>query len=231
MKRVRELPRNGIRLLTIDWLTLVGARTEIEEPVAESWIQTDEGEDVAGSIRHVLRASQLVGHDPQAWKWVALALHSALQGACVCHLTTTAPPVGAITEQNVVEWLAYFKEQRTDPKAKPPKTYLMTLPNLLKAVRKPYSAGDGSNAAGIAISDPELSWLRRFHENIRNQFVHFAPMGWSIEVSGIPEITRLTTRIIVDTLDVGYAFRHQDCARRQDMRRNLQILASSKWPA
>ncbi|PTM94381.1 hypothetical protein [Mycoplana dimorpha] len=198
--------------------------------MADNWIQTDETEDVAGSIRQVIRLAQFVEKDPQAWKWVVIALHSALQGACVCHLTTTAAPVGAVTERNAGEWLAYFEDQRTNPNAIPPKTHLMGLPDLLKAVRKPYSAGDRSNAAGVAISESELNWLRGFHKNIRNQFVHFEPMGWSIEVSGIPEIAKLIARVIGEILRIGWAFRHQDSLQRKEMQRSLQALALIEWP-
>ncbi|TBB21322.1 hypothetical protein ELH51_05790 [Rhizobium ruizarguesonis] len=199
--------------------------------MAQKWIRTDEAEDVVGSIRHAIRAAQFVGEDPLAWKWVALALHSALQGACVCHLTTTATPVGAVTERNAGEWLAYFEDSRTNSMAKPPKTRLMGLPDLLTAVRKPYSAGDGSNVVGVAISECELSWLRRLHTGIRNQFVHFEPMAWSIEVSGIPEVAKLVARIIGDCLQFGWAFRHQDLLQREEMQRSLSALASIEWPA
>ena len=92
------------------------------------------------------------------------------------------------------------------------------------------TAGDRSNAVGIAISDSELSWLRRFHEDIRNQFVHFEPMGWSIEVSGIPEIATLVARIIGEVLQIGYAFRHQERARREEMQQSLRTLALIEWP-
>jgi hypothetical protein len=199
--------------------------------MAENWIRMDEAEDVAGSIRHVIRAAQVVGDDPLAWKWVVLALHSALQGACVCHLTTTAAPVGAVTDRNAGEWLAYFEDSRTNPKAKPPKTHLMGLPDLLAAVREPHSAGDRSNTAGVVISESELNWLRRFHRDIRNQFAHFEPMGWSIEVSGIPEIAKLAARIIGDILQIGWAFRHQDDAQREEMQRSLYTMALIEWPA
>lgn len=198
--------------------------------MVDNWIETNETEDVAGSIRHALRAAQVLGEDPQAWKWVVMALHSALQGACVCHLTTTAAPVGAVTERNAREWLAYFEDSRTNPHARPPKTRLMGLPDLLKAVRKPSSAGDGSNGAGVAISESELSWLLRFHKEIRNQFAHFEPMGWSIEVSGIPAIAKLVARIIEDILRTGWAFRHQDRAQREEMQRSLHILETIEWP-
>lgn len=198
--------------------------------MAENWIRTDGAEDVAGSIRHAILAAQFVAEDPQAWKWVCLSLHSALQGACVCHLTTTEEPRGAVTKSNDAEWRAYFEQSRSNPNAKPPKTHLIHLPGLLKAVRKPQSAGDRSNAAGVAISDSELNWLLRFHESIRNQFTHFELMSWSIEVSGIPEIAKLVARIIEEILECGWAFRHMESVQREELKQSLCNLAEIEWP-
>ena len=86
----------------------------------DNWIQTDEAEDVAASVRHARRCLALTIHDEQAWKWFCLALHSALQGACVCHLVTTASPVGAVTNKNAVKWLAFFEESRGNARVDPP---------------------------------------------------------------------------------------------------------------
>ncbi len=191
---------------------------------AGRWVHTDEAEDVAASVRHVIRSREFTRDDPQAWKWVALALHSALQGACVCHLVTTAAPVGAVTKQNAIEWLAFFEASRLDPAAKSPKTHLMALPALLKAVRKPRSAGDRSNSSGVEISDQDLQWLCRFHEEVRNQFVHFEPRGWSLEISGISELGKLIGRIIQRFLDIGWAFRHQDKTWRSALAADISLL-------
>ena len=191
----------------------------------EQWIRTDEGEDVAGSIRHALRCFGVAAHDDQEWKWAALALHAALQGSCICHLVTTASPVGAVTERNAGEWLRYFEALRSNPSALPPQTYLMILPDLLKKIRKPHSAGDGSNKAGISVSDQDLAWLRRFHETIRNQFIHFEPVGWSLEVCGLRDLARLIARIITEVLNVGWAFRHKDQAWQRELAANLLLLA------
>jgi len=195
----------------------------------DHWIRTDEAEDVAGSIRHALRCAGYVAEDPQAWKWAALALHSALQGACVCHLTTSFVPVGAVTPRNAAEWISFSEKSRSDPDARPPRTQLMGLPDLLKAVRKANSAGDRSNNAGIALADAELAWLIRFHDTVRNQFVHFEPMGWSVEVSGIPAIGALVARIIGDILDARYGFRHQNRNWRDALAADLTRLSSSDW--
>lgn len=189
------------------------------------WIATDETEDVAGSVRYALLCLNLVARDDQAWKWLALALHSALQGACVCHLTTTAAPVGAVTERNARVWLEFFEASREDKTVRPPETYIMALPDLLKAVRRANSAGDGRNGSAIQVSDSELEWLGRFHSTIRNQFVHFSPLGWSIEVSGIPSLAELIARIIRDILDCGWGFRHNDIEWKDGLRANLTKLA------
>ncbi|UHS56236.1 hypothetical protein [Agrobacterium vaccinii] len=197
----------------------------------QNWIRIDEAEDVLGSLRQAIRAAQFIGEDLLAWKWVLMALHSSLQGACVCHLTTTAAPLGAVDERNAKEWLNYFEDSRTNSTVKPPKnTRLKALPELLKAVREPYSAGDRSNTNGVAISESELRWLGRFHTEIRNKFVHFEPVGWSIEVSGIPNIAKLIARIIQEILEFGWAFRHQDIYQRQELHKSLKTLATIQWP-
>lgn len=197
------------------------------EGPAERWIRTDEADDVAGSVRHAIAARGMVDDDPLAWKWVALALHSALQGACVCHLTITASPVGALTKKSTEEWWTYLNAPPGNDLPRP-KTVLMALPDLLKAVRRPNSVGDRSGPSGIAVSDAELAWLRRFHEAVRNQFVHFAPMGWSLEVSGIPGIGALTARIVAEVERAGWGFRHMDAGARHALRLDLETLAN--WP-
>jgi hypothetical protein len=192
----------------------------------EIWISTDQAEDVAASVRHAIRSFAFTEDDEKAWKWVILALHSALQGACVCHLLTTAEPVGAVTKENAIEWLKYFEESKSDHQITPPKTHLMNLPDLLRAVRKSNSAGDGSNTVGVALSDAELVWLKRIHDDIRNQFVHFAPLGWSIDVGGVSDLATLIARLVQQILDFGWGFRHKDSVWRAALTQNLQTLRS-----
>ena len=102
----------------------------------------------------------------------------------------------------------------------------MNLPDLLKAIRRAHSAGDGSNVSGIVLSDSDLTWLKRFHEDLRNQFTHFEPQGWSIELSGIPGLAKLISRVIGDIANVGWAFRHKDGAWKSSLAENLQKLAA-----
>ena len=194
------------------------------------FVRTDEAQDVAGSIRHVLRCWDYTVEDPHAWKWVILALHSALQGACVCHLLKTAQPLGAVTKSNEKEWITYFNEGQTNPSIIRPKTKLMALPDLLKKVRKPNSAGRMPSAAKISISDRELQYLTKIHKEFRNQFTHFQPTGWSIEISGMPKLASLISRIISDILDCGCGFIHMNEVDRNSMKVNLIHLNEMTLP-
>ena len=192
------------------------------------WLETDEAHDVTGSVRHAVRCFEFVRSDPQAWKWLFLALYSAIQGACVCYLSTTAAPIGAVDEKNAAEWLNFFETIQGDAVVKPPKTRLMALPDLLKAVSKSNAAG-GPGVGRVLVSDSDIKWLTRLHTDVRNQFVHFAPAGWVLEVSGIPEMAKLVGRIILDIADHGWAFRHLSEGDINAMREDLHILKSESW--
>ena len=82
--------------------------------MTENILRTDEREDVAGSLRHTLASYKLLEDDPQAWKWVFLALYTALSGACVCHLTTTSG-LGALSDNSAKELSDYFERSRAEP--------------------------------------------------------------------------------------------------------------------
>lgn len=194
--------------------------------MVEKWLRTDEAEDVAASVRHALRCWSALKDDEQIWKWIALALHSSLQGACVCHLVTTFSPIGAVSRENAAEWMEYWRARDADPLAHPPKTYLLNLPGLIRLVRRNDTIGSGqSGVEGIKITKSELKWILKFHNTIRNQFVHFEPQGWAIELSGMPDIAKLVSRLITEILDAGWAFRHKNDDWKTALRASLNDLA------
>lgn len=195
-----------------------------------NWFDTDEREDVLGSLRQALRMTNYVKEDSQAWKWFAIAIHSGLQGACICHLTTSAPPIGAIRDGDVKIWLDYFEKSRSDPNISYPKTKLLPLPDLLKRVREIGSSGDCIQTSKIDISDFEMECLIAFHNNIRNPFVHFEPKIWSIETSGLPFIAVLSARIIQDIFEYGYGFRHLTDEAKNELQDLLRRLTDLPQP-
>jgi hypothetical protein len=49
-------------------------------------------------------------------------------------------------------------------------------------------------------------------------------MGWSIEVSGVPNLTNLGVRLIREIADFGWAFRHKDEAWLKKLQASLTEL-------
>ena len=54
----------------------------------EIWLRTDEIEELIGALEH---CAELAGTlrsnvNVQRWKWLILALHNTVQGACTCAL-------------------------------------------------------------------------------------------------------------------------------------------------
>ena len=149
-----------------------------------------------------------------------------MQGACVCHLVKTAVPLGIVTDRNEIEWLKYFEESRSAQSIPHPKTIVAELPELLKRIRRANSAGNNETGSNVSLSDREFQWWNRVHTDLRNQFVHFAPQGWSIELSGIPALISLTVRIIREIENKGWAFRHEDANWKADFNSILAGLES-----
>ena len=75
----------------------------------DTFIHTDESQDVLISLNHCFESLRRVRESPGEWKWVILSLHSAVQGAMVCHLSGTAG-VGALTSESAKRTLARHDE-------------------------------------------------------------------------------------------------------------------------
>ena len=52
----------------------------------ERWLRTDEREDVLASLRMVDSSCDAADKDLNAWKWIVIGTHSALQGVMALHL-------------------------------------------------------------------------------------------------------------------------------------------------
>lgn len=196
--------------------------------------QTDEAKDVVGSIRHAVRCTSFIQDDPHAWKWYFLALHSALQGACVCHLATTQGPLGTLNEKGTKEWLTYYEQwtKKNETGAgnvnRPQKNWTMAFPDLLDAIERSETHGI-RNHHPIYLDKNEKKWLKRLHSEFRNEFIHFKPIWWTIEVSGLPKFGQVVGRIVKDIHDAGWAFRHVDLGERSTMVDELEFLISATW--
>lgn len=173
---------------------------ESESQVGQ-YFQCNEYSDVENSLLLLKHSLGLADDEPAYWKWIIIATHSALQGACVCILTKT-DGTGALTKKSQKEALKklYGEENGSrnldnpdipwpDPYIAPLDELLKRLPDGLKIVLPDRKA----ESYGYEIAGD----LRRLSE-FRNMMIHFPPSSWSLELAGLPRILERAVCLIKD---------------------------------
>ena len=137
-------------------------------------LQLDEIENVLASVEMVATVSASVRKRRYCsqWKWVLVGTHDALQGAIVCAIADSTG-TSVLSKKSAKEMLAWLEK----PTDKYPQEFMADFKTLLEKT-------------GKKLSDREARDIRRLH-SFRNEFVHFTPKGWSLEIAGLPRIVCL----------------------------------------
>jgi len=152
-------------------------------PIIENWLETDEFQETILALQ--LTSEQLsqlaITGNLHYWTWIIVCLHNALQGFMVLALRGTNN-IDVLTKDCAIEWLAAY--ERGDGQY--PEQKLDKFLNLYKKVKsermKMYV-----NSQPLKPSGSQGRSVRKLNA-FRNDFIHFVPKGWSIEVTGLPQI-------------------------------------------
>ncbi len=115
---------------------------------------------------------------------MVIATHSALQSAVGFYLRTIGNNLLVAKQKDAEAWLKAHKEHTPYPEMMMDK-----FPNLYRKLKRNEIEGFKFTPRG----SQERS-IKKINE-FRNDFIHFMPKGWSIEISGMP-------RICIDCMDV-----------------------------
>ncbi|HCG7655423.1 hypothetical protein V3H24_23485 [Vibrio parahaemolyticus] len=147
----------------------------------EHWYRTDEVGEFISSLRMVTKCLDSVSSDIDQWKWLTIALHNSMQGAMVMALSN-GNDFRVMPDKLANKCLEAHRKDQAWPKVK-----MDSFPNLYKKVQSTEIMGFYVQSRALPRCDN-----RDFHINklleLRNAFVHFMPKGWSLEVSGLPDI-------------------------------------------
>lgn len=207
-------------------------------------IEFNERTDVLASLHLCLMCLRNLSDDPALWKWAILSLHNALQGAMVCHLSGTAN-IGALSDKSATARLEWFERGRRGEINKiddgiddvlgvrkirfattqdnPPIEQLadpLTLFNRLYNGTKRYECGAGEV---LVITDSQRDSFRRLHK-LRNDFAHFTPKGWSIELAGLAGIFLNMVEVLDKIFADDWPVRYMKSLEREQLRNLLQDL-------
>ena len=207
------------------------------------YLDTDERQDVLASLEHCALCLVSAESSSGAWKWVVLSLHSALQGAMICHLSGTAG-VGALTSTCARQWsqwherdgrgeIDYIDEgvdelglparRLRNPDERPPSDRVANAPELFKRLGSESERIESGCGRIIAITAAQKQSFKRLHD-LSNGFTHFSPRGWSIELQLIEDVVPDILDVIAQIADDGWPFRHMSAEEHQLLRDTVSDL-------
>jgi len=145
-----------------------------------NWLTTDVCEEAVAAVEMTAEMAKRLPQDKYAWKWVVLSLHDALQGFMVLALSQ-GNGLLASTEKSREKWLeAYRKGEKFGDER------LDSFPNLYKKIKSEAMIAY-VNSGRFEPSETQ-DWAVNKLNELRNNFVHFLPRTWMIEISGLPQI-------------------------------------------
>lgn len=151
------------------------------KPNSLNFLCIDEKENAIDSLVMATKFLESVNSDVYHWKWIVIALHNALYGFMICALEKGNP-------DNVCKY---------DKKQKKYTRWLIGFQTALERVQSRDHIIGYVETKPIQLTNEQTRSIKVLTELLRNNFEHFVPTGWSIEISGMSTIVRS----IADTIN------------------------------
>ncbi len=155
----------------------------------DEWLRTNEYVDTVETSEFLAEQLQNIKSEPHRWKWVIIILHNLLQGMMVLALKGSHG-LNVLFPKDQNRWL----EAHGNRKGYPDDLKLNRFPALYKMIKSDemlmyvYS----SSFQPKPNHDSSVALLN----SLRNDFIHFTPKSWSIELRGLPTL-------VLDCLDIA----------------------------
>ncbi len=140
---------------------------------SDEYLRTDEIRELVEALRKIADELVAAKTDSYAWKWAIIAMQNAVQNAIVAAISGT-DQLGALTKKAAREWLEAYENDRTDY----PEPWLANFLELYDRMKS------RTGLPSTAEMDKDIKRLVEF----RNDFMHFTPKGWSLQLAGLPRI-------------------------------------------
>lgn len=175
-----------------------------------SYVRFDEIENVLASLDLLATLAPLVKkrRSGSYWKWIIVGAHDALQGALVCAIadTTGTNVLSKKSAKKMLDWLE-------DTSREYPGEYMADFTTLLKR-------------AGVTLPSQDANDIRKLH-GLRNEFSHFTPKGWSIELAGLPRIINAALGLIERLMQSDRVEYRITGNKKRRVRSNIKIVRAA----
>ena len=148
----------------------------------EKYLRTNIDIEAVLSLEMLAEQIPKVLIDEYRWKWVILFLHTALQNFMVLALRGSNN-LRVINKKDADKWLeAYYNNEDVLPNCR-----LDSFMNLYKKI-KTDSMCQYINSRKYISRDDDDFYVKKLNK-LRNDFIHFVPKSWSIQLAGLPGLS------------------------------------------
>ena len=144
------------------------------------YLRTNHWIDAVASLEAAQEFCARVSLDEHQWKWVLIAVHSAVQGFMALSLEH-GNGLLVLRDDITAKWLKAHESDKAYPGEK--MDFFMSL---YEKVKSDVVCCYYGSRKFIAESSHDYS-MQKLNE-LRNDYVHFRPKGWSIELAGLPTL-------------------------------------------
>lgn len=145
------------------------------------WIKTDELNEAILALDILSEHLVKVVDDTYYWKWSIISIHNSLQGFMVCALRGHNG-VNVLNNHSFEEWIKRHENGNGNYVVDTLDDFL----NLYKKIKSDKMLMFGNSNKFSPEKHQDLS-IEKI-DKLRNEFIHFTPNGWSLEVSEVPQI-------------------------------------------
>ena len=181
-------------------------------------VEIDEITDILVSLEFCAFSLTQLHKSERAWKWVIISLHSALQGAMVCHLSGRLL-IGFQEEKTAKKSLERFaKYARNEPAELPPVHQPMASAKILleRMINTDKRVEDTLGRVISVTEGQERAFETLYY--LRNEFIHFGAKLYCIGIPFMKNATLGSLDILSAIIDDGYIFTQADEDEAEKMR-------------
>ena len=167
--------------------------------MTKDWYRTDERENAIDFLEKA--ACFYKSADSHRWKWIVTSLHGTLYGFAIINLAGT-------------DWHRVKNGRK-----------LISAPEAFKRCTQECYMKQTAFSRILILNEVEIRAIRKLSAEFRNNFEHFSPKSWSIQIAAMREIVEPASRVIrFLALESGNISLRQ--RQRVRIKRALKVLAS-----
>jgi len=159
------------------------------------YLRFDEKSNTYDSLEKLLFFLNNIENDLNFWKWAIIALHSSVYGAMILSLLGSHP-------DRVSKFpIKKRKMHSVDETGKPiiletEDTRLISFPEAFRRIQNEKFMRMYVKSVFFKTETRHKESMEWLNDRFRNQFIHFVPVGWSIEIKGLTNLFRDCLEII-----------------------------------